>query len=167
MRYLREEEPVRAGEFFNILSGFRVVPRVNELEKEFTKLNVDPYRFFVSTGDKIYDRAVIEASRQFVEPRITKLIGSDRYNSSTDREKKVALANTMQDAMSPARAKVQGKMLKEDRERVDKMAYNALSQEKRLAINEMYKRDNDGKTIEDTKDYKSVYRYAPRLEALR
>lgn len=73
----------------------------------------------------------------------------------------------MQDAMSPARAKVQGKMLKEDRERVDKMAYNALSQEKRLAINEMYKRDNDGKTIEDTKDYKSVYRYAPRLEALR
>ena len=47
------------------------------------------------------------------------------------------------------------------------MAYNALSQEKRLAINEMYKRDNDGKTIEDTKDYKAVYRYAPRLEALR
>lgn len=167
MRYLREEEPVRAGEFFNILSGFRVVPRVNEIEKEFTKLNVDPYRFFVSTGDKVYDRAVIEASRQFVEPRITKLINSDRYNSATEREKKVALANTMQDAMSPARAKVQGKMLKEDRERVDKMAYNALSQEKRLAINEMYKRDNDGKTIEDTKDYKAVYRYAPRLEALR
>jgi len=50
----------------------------------------------------VYDRAVIEASRQFVEPRITKLINSDRYNSATEREKKVALANTMQDAMSPA-----------------------------------------------------------------
>jgi hypothetical protein len=73
----------------------------------------------------------------------------------------------MADAMIPARAIVKGKMTRDDRERVDKMAYNALSQEKRLAINEMYKRDNNGKTIEDTKDYEAVYRYAPRLEALR
>jgi hypothetical protein len=73
----------------------------------------------------------------------------------------------MADAMEPARAIVKGKMTRDDRERVDKMAYNALSQEKRLAINEMYKRDNNGKTIEDTKDYKAVYRYAPMLEALR
>jgi hypothetical protein len=167
MRYLREEEPVRAGEFFNILSGFRVVPRVNNIEKEFSKLNMDPYRFFGSTGDKVYDRAVISESRRFVEPRLSRLLESDRYSKLEDREKKVALANTMADAMEPARAIVKGKMTRDDRERVDKMAYNALSQEKRLAINEMYKRDNDGKTIEDTKDYKSVYRYAPRLEALR
>jgi hypothetical protein len=167
MRYLREEEPVRAGEFFNILSGFRVVPRVNDIEKEFSKLNMDPYRFFGSTGDKVYDRAVISESRRFVEPRLARLLDSDRYNKLEDREKKVALANTMADAMEPARAIVKGKMTRDDRERVDKMAYNALSQEKRLAINEMYKRDNNGKTIEDTKDYKAVYRYAPMLEALR
>lgn len=166
VRYLREEEPVRAGEFFNILSGFRVVPRVNELEKEFVKLSLDPYQMFGSTGDKIYDRAVIKEAGQWIKQVVIPRIDSSEYNAMTDREKKVALSNNMSTALSAARAIVQGDMTAKDKERVDKMAYNKLSQQRRLAINEMYKRDK-GVTLEDAKDYASVYEYAARLEGLR
>lgn len=166
VRYLREEEPVRAGEFFNILSGFRVVPRVNELEKEFAKLNLDPYQMFGSTGDKIYDRAVIKEAGQWIKQMVLPRIDSTEYNAMTDREKKVAITNNMSTALSAARGIVQGEMTAKDKERVDKMAYNKLSQQRRLAINEMYKRDK-GVTLEDAKDYASVYEYAAKLEALR
>jgi hypothetical protein len=166
MRYLREEEPVRAGEFFNILSGFRVVPRVNELEKEFAKLNLDPYQMFGSTGDKIYDRAVIKEAGQWIKQMVLPRIDSREYNDMTDREKKVAITNNMSTALSAARGIVQGEMTSKDKERVDKMAYNKLSQQRRLAINDMYKRDK-GVTLEDAKDYASVYEYAARLEGLR
>jgi len=166
VRYLREEEPVRAGEFFNILSGFRVVPRVNELEKEFAKLNLDPYQMFGSTGDKIYDRAVIKEAGQWIKQMVLPRIDSREYNAMSDREKKVAITNNMSTALSAARGIVQGDMTAKDKERVDKMAYNRLSQQRRLAINEMYKRDK-GVTLEDAKDYASVYEYAARLEGLR
>ncbi len=166
VRYLREEEPVRAGEFFNILSGFRVVPRVNELEKEFAKLNLDPYQMFGSTGDKIYDRAVIKEAGQWIKQMVLPRIDSREYNAMSDREKKVAITNNMSTALSAARGIVQGDMTAKDKERVDKMAYNKLSQQRRLAINEMYKRDK-GVTLEDAKDYASVYEYAARLEGLR
>jgi hypothetical protein len=166
VRYLREEEPVRAGEFFNILSGFRVVPRVNELEKEFAKLNLDPYQMFGSTGDKIYDRAVIKEAGQWIKQMVLPRIDSTEYNAMTDREKKVAITNNMSTALSAARGIVQGEMTAKDKERVDKMAYNKLSQQRRLAINDMYKRDK-GVTLEDAKDYASVYEYAAKLEALR
>ena len=166
MRYLREEEPVRAGEFFNILSGFRVVPRVNELEKEFAKLNLDPYQMFGATGDKVYDRAVIKEAGQWIKQVVVPRIDSREYNAMTDREKKVAMSNNMSTALGAARAIVQGEMTSKDKERVDKMAYNKLSQQRRLAINDMYKRDK-GVTLEDAKDYASVYEYAARLEGLR
>jgi hypothetical protein len=166
VRYLREEEPVRAGEFFNILSGFRVVPRVNELEKEFAKLNLDPYQMFGSTGDKIYDRAVIKEAGQWIKQMVLPRIDSREYNAMSDREKKVAITNNMSTALSAARGIVQGDMTAKDKERVDKMAYNKLSQQRRLAINEMYKREK-GVTLEDAKDYASVYEYAARLEGLR
>jgi hypothetical protein len=166
VRYLREEEPVRAGEFFNILSGFRVVPRVNDLEKEFAKLNLDPYQMFGATGDKIYDRAVIKEAGQWIKQVVIPRIDSREYNAMTDREKKVAMSNNMSTALSAARAIVQGDMTSKDKERVDKMAYNRLSQQRRLAINDMYKRDK-GVTLEDAKDYASVYEYAARLEGLR
>ena len=166
VRYLREEEPVRAGEFFNILSGFRVVPRVNELEKEFAKLNLDPYQMFGATGDKVYDRAVIKEAGQWIKQVVVPRIDSREYNAMTDREKKVAMSNNMSTALGAARAIVQGEMTSKDKERVDKMAYNKLSQQRRLAINDMYKRDK-GVTLEDAKDYASVYEYAARLEGLR
>lgn len=166
VRYLREEEPVRAGEFFNILSGFRVVPRVNDLEKEFAKLNLDPYQMFGSTGDKIYDRAVIKEAGKWIKQVVIPRIDSREYNAMSDREKKVAITNNMSTALSAARSIVQGDMTAKDKERVDKMAYNRLSQQRRLAINDMYKRDK-GVTLEDAKDYASVYEYAARLEGLR
>lgn len=166
VRYLREEEPVRAGEFFNILSGFRVVPRVNDLEKEFAKLNLDPYQMFGATGDKVYDRAVIKEAGQWIKQVVVPRIDSREYNAMTDREKKVAMSNNMSTALGAARAIVQGEMTSKDKERVDKMAYNRLSQQRRLAINDMYKRDK-GVTLEDAKDYASVYEYAARLEGLR
>lgn len=164
--YLREETPIRAGEFFSTLAGVRVVPRGNKLEQEVERLNLDPYQMFGSTGDKIYDRAVIKEAGQWIKQMVLPRIDSREYNAMTDREKKVAITNNMSTALSAARGIVQGDMTAKDKERVDKMAYNKLSQQRRLAINEMYKREK-GVTLEDAKDYASVYEYAARLEGLR
>ena len=39
--------PVRGTEFFSVLTGFRVIPRVvNKVEKEFKVHNINPYTFF-------------------------------------------------------------------------------------------------------------------------
>jgi hypothetical protein len=121
---------------------------------------------FGATGDKVYDRAVIKEAGQWIKQVVIPRIDSREYNAMTDREKKVAMSNNMSTALGAARAIVQGEMTSKDKERVDKMAYNKLSQQRRLAINDMYKRDK-GVTLEDAKDYASVYEYAARLEGLR
>lgn len=167
VRYFREETPVRAGEFFNTLMGARVVPAANKIEKEFTALNIDPYRFYTSSGDKTYDRAVIENSRQYVQKFVGEMIDRESYQDMTLNQKKIALANNMQMAMGIGREIAQAKMSMSDRDRVNKMTFNRLPQQKRLAINELYAANNDGRTLDEDKAYDQVYKYEALLEKFR
>ncbi len=162
-RYLREETPVRGGEFFNVLTGVRVQPVKNKLEAEFTKLNVDPYSVYGSTGDKVYDRTIIENTYPFLQQVVVPYIESDRYKNLTSAQKKIGLTEYMRIALEAGRDITQGEMMAEDISRVNKMKFNKLSKDKRTAINEMYKKDT-GQTMDEAKAYDRVDEYEARLQ---
>lgn len=165
--YFSDKAPVRAGEFFNSLSGVRLTPQKNLIEREFVKLKLDPYSFFGSTGDKVYDRAFIKTSVPYVENRITGLINSERYQGFTRDQQRIAMATNLQETLSMAREITQAKMTASDRDRVNKMKFNKLPAVARRAINELYANDNDGKTMDQAKDYGQVYKYEAMIQRYR
>lgn len=166
-RYLREETPMRGGEFFNILSGVRVTPRVNKIEEEFKKLSLDPYTFYGASGDKIYDRKLIEKSVPEIERFVGNLLESDRYARLTDNQKKLALSANMTTALEFGRAQAQADMMSKDRARIDKMTFNKLPERERNAINEMYAKENNGRTLVEDKAYNKIYTYQARISGIR
>lgn len=165
--YFSDKAPVRAGEFFNSLSGVRVTPRKGPIEEEFVKLKLDPYAFFGSTGDKVYDRAFIKTSVPYVENRITNLIKSDRYQGYTLDQKRMAMATNMQETLGMAREITQAKMTASDRDRVNTMRFNKLPPVARRAINELYANDHGGETMDKAKDYGQVYKYEALIQQYR
>ncbi len=165
--YFSDKAPVRAGEFFNSLSGVRVTPQKGPIEREFVKLNLDPYAFFGSTGDKTYDRAFIKTSIPYVESRITSLINSERYQGFTRDQQRIAMATNLQETLSMAREITQAKMTASDRDRVNKMRFNKLPAVARRAINELYAAEHDGKSMDQAKDYGQVYKYEALLQRYR
>ena len=161
--YLREETPMKAGEFFNMLTGTRAVPRANVLETEFVKLGMDPYKFFMSTGDKELDRAIIKASAPYVQ-KVGENLSQEKYQAMTDTQKRLALGNRMRMATEFGRNRARARMEASDRKRMDKLTFNNLSKERRAAINEMYAKDNFGITMDETGDYSKVYSYDAKIE---
>lgn len=168
--YFSDKAPVRAGEFFNSLSGVRQVPEKGAVEQEFVKLKIDPYAVFGSTGDKTYDRAFIKKAVPLMESRISNLLKSDRYQTYTPTQKKIAFIENLtgdEGALSVARQTTQAQMMAKDRDRVNRMKFNKLPAVARKAINELYAIDNDGKTMDDNKDYGKVYKYEYKLQQFR
>ena len=165
--YFSDKAPVRAGEFFNTLTGVRVTPEKSQIEREFVALNLDPFAFFGSTGDKVYDRAFIKQSVPLVERRLTSLLNSDRYKNFTLDQKRMAVATNMQETLGIARDITQAKMTGEDRDRVNKMRFNKLPPVARRAINELYAAENNGVTLDEAKDYKQVYKYEALIQRYR
>jgi len=165
--YFSDKAPVRAGEFFNSLTGVRVTPERPRIEREFVALNLDPYAFFGSTGDKVYDRAFIKESVPFVEKRLNTLLDSERYQGFTVDQKRIAVTTNMQETLGMARDITQAKMTGEDRDRVNKMRFNKLPSVARRAINELYAKENNGTTMDEAKDYKQVYKYEAIIQRYR
>jgi hypothetical protein len=165
--YFSNKAPVRAGEFFNTLTGMRLVPSKPLVEKEFVKLNLDPYAIFGSTGDKVYDRAFIKESVPMVERRMTDLIESDRYKGYTLDQKRLAAITTMQETLGISREMTQAKMTVSDRDRVNQLRFNKLPAVARRAINELYAAEHDGKSMDATKDYGQVYKYEAIIQRYR
>ena len=166
-RYLRKETPVRAGEFFNTLMGVRLVPRANDIEQEFVRLNLDPYKYFGSTGDKTLDRAVMDEASPFINQRVIPLLKSDRYNKMTDTQKTLAMGTNMRESVAIGREIARNKMVGKDRDRMDKLLFNNKTAEERKAINELYAKEHNGTTMDEAKDYKEVYKYEALIQRYR
>jgi len=166
-RFLREEVPVRAGEFFTTLMGIRIVPKANDLEREFVRLGMDPYKFFSSTGDKILDRAVATDSAKYVNQMVSPLLSSERYQKMTDIQKVLAVGTNMRDAVKIGRLEAREKMMGADMARMDKLLFNNLPIEERNAINELYAKENKGVTLDEDKAYSKVYQYVDQLKGFR
>jgi len=165
--YFSNQAPVRAGEFFNSLTGIRKVPEKDLIEREFVQLKIDPYAVFGSTGDKTYDRAFIRNAIPLVDSRITSLINSDRYQAMTTDQKRLTFVKNFtgeRGVLNIARQMTQAQMSSTDRDRVNRMKFNKLPAVARRAINELYAQENDGVTLDAAKDYKEVYKYEALLK---
>jgi len=165
VRYLRpgQETPMRGGEFFNVLIGARVVPSVNKIEREFKDLGLDPFTFYGASGDKTYDRALIKEAGPYIEKFVGNLIDSKRYEEMTPAQRRLAVSVNTQNAMSVGRSVTQARMVSADRDRVNKMTFNRLPQKERMAINELYAQNNEGRSMDDDKAYDQVYKYKALL----
>lgn len=169
LQYLRNEQEVRtrAGEFFNVLSGVRVVPAVNKIEEEFKTLSLDPFTFYGTSGDKVYDRTLITKSGPYIDKFVGKLIDSDRYQEMTPAQRKLAITANMRYAMSIGRTLSQAEMTMGDRARINKMTFFNMPQRDRKAINELYAENNEGRTLDEDKAYDQVHKYQALLSKYR
>ena len=161
---LREGPVYKEGEFFYSLVGVREAPPKTVAEKEIVRLGIDPFKLYgPSSGDRLYDRAFVEAANPLVISAIERTTANKRYQALSPTEQKLALTNVVRDVTSIARDKTDGKFMSEDLLRVKKMRFDKLSQDQRKVINERYARDNDGVTLEEAKDYKAVDKYEAML----
>jgi len=165
--YFRDQPPMRGGEFFNTLMGVRNKPKANKLEEEFTRLSIDPYTYYGSTGDKTFDRAFINEARPLVESIVLGAIESKRYGDMTPEQQRLAIRANMQYALSNARNITRSRMTAADRDRIDKMTFNKLPAIERRAINQLYSQENEGRTMDEDKAYDQVYRYKALLAKYR
>jgi hypothetical protein len=161
---LREGPVYKEGEFFYSLVGVRETPPKTVAEKEIVRLGIDPFKLYgPSSGDRLYDRAFVEAANPLVISAIERTTANKRYQELSLTEQKLALTNVVRDVTSIARDKTDGKFMSEDLLRVKKMRFDKLSADQRKVINERYARDNDGVTLEEAKDYKAVDKYEAML----
>jgi len=161
---LREGPVYKEGEFFYSLVGVREAPPKTVAEKEIVRLGIDPFKLYgPSSGDRLYDRAFVEAANPLVISAIERTTANKRYQALSPTEQKLALTNVVRDVTSIARDKTDGKFMSEDLLRVKKMRFDKLSQDQRKVINERYARDNNGVTLEEAKDYKAVDKYEAML----
>ena len=62
----KEGDVYVAGNLTKILSGFRIDPRMTEIEREFDRLNYPFWKNFKEPADKMYERDVIAASIPYI-----------------------------------------------------------------------------------------------------
>lgn len=159
---LREETPESPVAFFKQLSGVAPAAPRNALETEFATLSLDPYEVFGASGDKTYDRLVIQQTYPFLKEIVLPYIKSDEYKEMPRELKKVGLKERMQLAISVGRDLAKAELANEDIQRVHKMRYNRLPADKKRAINLLYKQET-GQTMDEAEDYEKVYEYEGRL----
>lgn len=148
---LREEPIVRAGGFLSQLIGIRFQPGKNRLEKELETLGLEDYKLFSPSGDKTFDRAVIDAAIPEVINYIPTVLDSEDYQAMSRAERKETLKNTFSRIVSQARTQAEATMLssqdQKERVKVFKNQWERLPQDKRKLINELH-RDKYGMSLD-------------------
>jgi hypothetical protein len=166
--YLRQGPVYQEGEFFANLVGVRQVPEKTIQEREIVRLGIEPYKFYGgATGDKQYDRKFVELANPMVSKFIDRAMASERYKALPLPEQKLALANTVKSATEIARSKTEAVFTSSDINKIYKMKFDKLTAEKRRVINDRYAKDHEGKSLEEAKDFKAVYKYEAMLGNLQ
>jgi len=166
--YTREGPVYQEGEFFANLIGVRQVPEKSVQEREIVRLGIEPYKLYGgATGDKEYDRKFVELANPMVTKFIDRAMASERYKALSLPEQKIALANTVKGATEVARANTEAEFSINDINKIYKMKFDKLPADKRGIINDRYAKDNEGKSLEEAKDYKAVYKYEAMLGNLQ
>jgi hypothetical protein len=163
---LTDEELSREGGYFNRLLGFRQILQRSPVESEITRLNLDPYELYgSSSGDRNYDRDLINEANKRVKEAVTPLIQSPQYKVLPDVEKNLALNTAVRQQVSSARQVVNANLAMEDLSRVYKMRFGKLPKRVKTAINRRYAEDNDDVTLENAKDWFALDKYEAELNA--
>ena len=173
IRFFDPEGPVRGSEFFATLVGFREVPRVNEIEAEFKRLDINPYPVFQNTGDREFDREVIARSLKYIagdkdQPGIIQslLFGNLRKSIRYDRMSKAQQRLKLRELFSFAVQKGRNETMasfkySSDPKKLNSIGlryYRGLTRDEKTAINELYRKYNDGRSLEEDRAFTDVMR---------
>jgi len=173
--FYRDAPPTGVGSFFTNFTGLTMTPQRTEIEKEFIRLQINPYRFFPPSGVRMYDRAVIAASVEPLQRYMKERMSRSDYEGLSLSMKKQALEETMKDVTAEGRAIAKEVMFKDDASTnpqmqyrlFERMKFHNLPKQAQKIINQEYAKDHDGKTIEDTKIYEDFHKYYNKAMQLR
>jgi hypothetical protein len=159
-RRLVEDEQLtftREGQTINRLVGFRIDFAKNPLEKEITRLNLEPFRLYGRANkDKEFDRNFISTMNKVVLDRMPALIVSDEYKGLSDIAKRKRLQNEFSSWRSLATKTVVENLRRTDPKKALKMDYLSLPSVERQLIKSEYAERNPGKDLEEAEDWVAV-----------
>lgn len=157
----RSQTPMKEGEFFNRLVGFRPTPKPSAAEKEIIKHSTDLYKVYGRpSGDKEFDRLFIQNTNKNAIDFVNSVIKRPDYISGTSEEKKQTIDNAIREAVKIAKADTEGQFAQDFPDKIDRIRYLRLSSEEKKIVNQRYARDHGGRTMEKDKAYKLLPEYS-------
>jgi len=157
----------RENQFFNRLIGLSQKPTKTPTEREFDRVAINPYKLYGSgSGDKVFDKKVVEMANPMVIDRVEELMGNPDYNNLPVTEARYQLTKAVGEEMRLARENVKEDMEGVDKARIDKMTFNRLTADERRIINQRYANDNEGVTLEEANDYSALEDYIEDVKDL-
>lgn len=163
--YFTNQTPMRSAEFFNTLTGVRPTPPRQKLEQEFVNLGLDPYKVFTRTGDKVYDREVMKNTVPQLDLYLGSLLKSSTYAKYDTPRKREAFLKSTQTAIREGKRVTEGKMYSQDIDRIYKNKWSKFTANQRVIMNDMAK-VKTGKSIDESKDYRSLDVYEAMLQTI-
>lgn len=161
-RFKEQETPMKEGEFFNRIVGFRPISEPTAAEKEITKHSTDLYKVYGRpSGDKEFDRLFIQNTNKYALDFVDKVIKRPDYTSASSEGKKKAIDNAIRRAVSIAKENTEGAIAEKSPERLYRIKYmRDLSGEEKKIVNDRYAKDHKGRTMEQDKAYKLLPKYS-------
>lgn len=152
---LREETPVRGAEFFAVVTGLRLAPPNNPIEREFTRLGLNEYKLFGRSSNKDFQREYTAMAASRVQKSLTDLMESDRYkNKLGDDERRNVVASRVKLEIDRAKKIMEAKFLRQDPDGFWKMKFDDMTKPQRRLANAEYARRNEGRGVEEDIAYK-------------
>jgi hypothetical protein len=150
-KFEESEDIERKGEFFARIFGARSSYEGSELNQEFNRLGLVPYKLVGRrTGNRVLDNKIIEAINAKVLPDALSLINSPTYaNQKSDLERRADLTKMLSEQVEKVRADV---IASADAASKAKIWYRSQSNTNKARIRAEYKR-RTGKDIEEEDDY--------------
>jgi len=183
VQYFRLGPPTTAGGFFNNITGIKITPKRNKIEKEIIRLGMQPWKLYTPSGIRAYDNVIISNSMAQLERLVLPLIENDeRYQRIPDEGKIIELKKMIKKSFELTKENFKrtgidlrtGKVITNDQYKlIGYLQYKNLSGNEREFIARRYAEDQElnpeGKSLSETKQYAdAVRRYrgiskAPRL----
>lgn len=131
-------------------TGMRMIERRNFIENELTRLGIySPFEYARNTRDAL----LTQYMREMMGDIVSSMNLREDYDQLSEANQRVALMDALRIARQDALIQAEGKMEAEDPERYAKMKFYMYPADIRKAVNDDYAARNNGKTIEDNKDW--------------
>jgi hypothetical protein len=162
VQYFKDGPPLKAGGFFSNFIGVKLTPNKNLIEKEVTRLGIQPWKVYTPVGIKSYDNTVISNAIYFLERETVDLIKSDYYKNLNDLRKTKKLKEVIRESFNLAKDELRREGIdkrnnttisKDMLKVVDYLEYKKLSKADRQIIEQEYSDVTGGLELSKTKDY--------------
>jgi hypothetical protein len=156
----RSQTPMKEGEFFNRLVGFRPITEPTAAEKEIIKHSVDLYKVYGRpTGDKDFDRLFIQNVNKNALDFVDSAIKRSDYSSFTSEQKQARINSAIEKAVEEAKKVTEATFAQEFPAKLNRIEYLREPAKVKKIVNELYAKDHKGRTMEEDKAYDLLPKY--------